>query len=630
MTYSPQFLDELRQRAPLVEIIGRRVNLIRRGREHVALCPFHKEKTPSFTVNEAKRFWRCFGCGAHGDVIGWMMRIDNLEFLEAVKRLAADVGLDDDPGGAREATQRDTRDGRTTRASEPAVPRKPTLRTGGMTERAEQWFAGRGISRATLDANKITVTRVWMPGADGEVWCIAFPFFRAGEIINVKYRDSSKRFRQEKGCEKVFYGLDTCPNRETVIIVEGEIDWLSLYEAGLAESYGLLSVPDGAQMRQAGPDAPIDPENDGGFAYVWNCRDVIERAKRVILAVDDDAPGRALEEELARRIGKEKCWRVRWPASNDVQCKDANEVLVDHGAEAVRECIKAARPYPIRSLFEAGRFESATLRLFREGRERGMSSGFAALDGLLSIVPGLLYVVTGYPSSGKSEVVDAIAMNLAMMHDQRFALCSFENTPEDHLAKLAEKYLAMPFWHSMGATRMGEGDLRQALAWINDRFFFIRADDESPTIDWVLEKARAAVLHYGINGLVLDPYNEFEHKRPRGMSETDYVSELLSKVKRFAAAHGVHVWFVAHPAKPEKMDELNNAPSLMAISGSAHWVNKCDFGISVHRKLEADGKRSRISQVHVKKVRFRHLGEPGIAELRFNPATGRYEDSAYG
>ena len=173
-------------------------------------------------------------------------------------------------------------------------------------------------------------------------------------------------------------------------------------------------------------------------------------------------------------------------------------------------------------------------------------------------------------------------------------------------------------------------DLRRALAWINERFFFIRADDESPTIDWVLEKARAAVMRYGVNGLVLDPYNEFEHRRPRGVNETEYISDLLGKVKRFGAAHGVHCWFVAHPAKPERMDDQNREPSLMAISGSAHWGNKADFGISVHRKWNSDGTRSNVSQVHVKKARFRHLGQPGVAELHFNAATGRYEDSAYG
>ena len=93
MTFPPQFLDEIRARVPLESVIAKRVRLIRRGRESIGLCPFHKEKTPSFTVNEDKGFFHCFGCGAHGDVIGFVMRDEGLSFPEAVERLAGDAGL---------------------------------------------------------------------------------------------------------------------------------------------------------------------------------------------------------------------------------------------------------------------------------------------------------------------------------------------------------------------------------------------------------------------------------------------------------------------------------------------------------------------------------------------------------
>ena len=93
MTFPPQFLDEIRARVALEGVIGKRVRLLRRGREQLGLCPFHKEKTPSFTVNEDKGFFHCFGCGAHGDVIGFVMRDEGLSFPEAVERLAGDAGL---------------------------------------------------------------------------------------------------------------------------------------------------------------------------------------------------------------------------------------------------------------------------------------------------------------------------------------------------------------------------------------------------------------------------------------------------------------------------------------------------------------------------------------------------------
>ncbi|MEO1249294.1 MAG: CHC2 zinc finger domain-containing protein, partial [Pseudomonadota bacterium] len=93
MKIPPGFIDEIRNRLPVSEIVGKRVKLIRRGREFVACCPFHNEKTPSFTVNDDKGFFHCFGCGEHGDVVGFIMRHDGLSFPEAVEQCASQVGM---------------------------------------------------------------------------------------------------------------------------------------------------------------------------------------------------------------------------------------------------------------------------------------------------------------------------------------------------------------------------------------------------------------------------------------------------------------------------------------------------------------------------------------------------------
>lgn len=93
MSIPSEFLERLRQRVSLAGIVGRKVRLTKRGREHTGLCPFHNEKTPSFTLNEDKGFYHCFGCGAHGDVVGFVMRSEGLSFPEAVEKLAGEAGL---------------------------------------------------------------------------------------------------------------------------------------------------------------------------------------------------------------------------------------------------------------------------------------------------------------------------------------------------------------------------------------------------------------------------------------------------------------------------------------------------------------------------------------------------------
>lgn len=262
--------------------------------------------------------------------------------------------------------------------------------------------------------------------------------------------------------------------------------------------------------------------------------------------------------------------------------------------------------------------------LFRGERKKPISVGFRSLDQLYRIRPGELTIVTGIPSSGKSELVDAFAVNLAMREGWRFAVCSFENSPDEHIAKLAEKYVGRPFWRGRGE-RMSETDLGLAIDWVDEHFHFIRAERDSPTVDWALARAKAAADRFKIAGAIFDPWNEFEHSRPQGISETEYISRSLSAIKRFCARQQVHGWLIAHPAKPHP-DKRDDVPSLYDIAGSAHFANKADVGISVHRPFLPDGNRSPEVAVHVKKVRFRAVGKPGVAKLLFNSGTGRYEE----
>lgn len=106
MSFSPSFLDDLRARVGLADVVGTSVKLIKRGREYSGLCPFHSEKSPSFTVNEQKGFYHCFGCGAHGDVISFVMNTRGLTFVEAVEVLANQVGMEV-PKQSREAQERE-------------------------------------------------------------------------------------------------------------------------------------------------------------------------------------------------------------------------------------------------------------------------------------------------------------------------------------------------------------------------------------------------------------------------------------------------------------------------------------------------------------------------------------------
>jgi twinkle protein len=544
-----------------------------------------KDPCLSLTIERDSAVWNCHHCGWSGTV------------------------------SERETTRRDRHSPRL----QQHVPARPKAAPGEPTPTVVQWVAARGISETVMRRNRIGYAHVYIPALKAEVDCIAFQYFRNGELVNIKFRALvDKAFAQVKNAEKIFFGLDDIADTDSAIIVEGECDKLALEEAGILN---VVSVPDGAPNHvKAGDPAPDDVK----FSYLANCADHLDRLKRIIIAVDSDPPGQALAEELARRLGKERCWRVRWPDGDDVQCKDANDTLVTHGADVVRECIDAAKPYPITGLHSLVDYTEETLALYRDGRKRAHSTGWTSLDEYMTIREGRLSVVTGIPNSGKSEFVDALMVNLAMGYGWRFAVCSLENPPEEHISKLAEKYLGLPFWP--GPTiRMSELELQRALDWSDDHFYLIRFDDETPTIEAILDKGRAAVMRHGIRGLVIDPYNELEHKRPNNMTETEYISQLLGKVKRFAQNHGVHVWFVAHPAKMQRENGSLPPPTLYDISGSANWANKADIGVVVHRDPVKDPTKA---EIYVRKVRFKSEGKVGATELQWDRATGRYGEVA--
>jgi twinkle protein len=139
----------------------------------------------------------------------------------------------------------------------------------------------------------------------------------------------------------------------------------------------------------------------------------------------------------------------------------------------------------------------------------------------------------------------------------------------------------------------------------------------------------AAVVRHGIRGLVIDPYNEIEHRRPVNMSETEYVSQILGRVRRFADNHGLHIWFVAHPRimRRDKADGPFPVPTLYDISGSANWANKADIGVVVHRP-EPTGDTT--TEIHVRKARYKSEAKLGTARLRWDRSNGRYEEISGG
>jgi twinkle protein len=479
-----------------------------------------------------------------------------------------------------------------------------------LPQKVLDWFLKRGINAETLYRNSISYGKIYMPQKEDFVNAVQFPYFRDGNPVNVKYRDGEKNFRMEAGAERILYGLADIA--ATTVIVEGEIDKLSCDEAGWRNC---LSVPDGAPV-------PTAKDYSSKFEFLENCEKEIEPISTWILAVDNDEPGRVLQEELARRLGKEKCKLVEWPEG----CKDANDTLVKYGAGKLSECLSTAKDYPIQGIYDIKSLQSQIRRLYEHEAERGESTGWKELDELYTVRPGEWTLVTGIPGHGKSEFVDNLLVHL-MWKKWRFGIFSPENQPlERHVAKILEKCVGMPFYRGINK-RMDWDNVTEAIGYINDVFTFILPEEESLTVDGILTLAKTAVLRKGIKGLVVDPWNELSHTRPQNMSETEYISHSISKIRRFARSYGIHIWLIVHPAKMQKIKQDDGTmdypvPTPYDCHGSAHWRNKADNAISVYRNMKTD----RI-QIHVQKIRFKEIGKVGVCEMTYDKPTGRLSDA---
>ena len=529
----------------------------------------HDKRDKSLSVDLDKGVWNCHYCSWAG----------HLEYDEQEKQ----KWMEQQPWYQR------------TKIRQKPVYKKPKPRPHApMSAKAIAWFSSRGISEKTLLELKITEGLEWMPQKQGQANTVQFNYYHNGELVNTKFRTGDKCFKLVSGAELLPYNIDAIKGQKECIITEGEMDALSFYECG---RHDVISVPNGA-------NANLDYLDD----YI---EDYFDDKETIYIASDTDTKGVVLRDELLRRFGVERCRVLEYGEG----CKDANEHLMKYGRESLLQCIAAAPEIKMEGVFTVSDFEQSLDALFESGWQKGVTIGHENFDRLCSFETKRLCIVTGIPGSGKSEFIDEIAERLNMRYGWRFAYFSPENAPlAYHASKLIEKFTGKRF----NRQSLSYGEYKQVKEHLEQNFYFI-APTDSYRVDNILEKAKYLVRRRGIKALVIDPYNRLESEQG-GRSETQYISELLDKLTNFAQRNDILIILMAHPTKqPKNKDGIIEAPTLYDISGSANFFNKADFGIVVHRN-----RLENTVEVHIQKVKFRHLGECGTALFKYNLNNGRY------
>lgn len=479
----------------------------------------------------------------------------------------------------------------------PAYVAPTPPQTAVLKDEHVRWFSEkRGIPASVLIAAGITSAETQMPQTGRKEWCVCFNYYEDNRLVNTKFRDLNKNFKLTTGAELIPYNLNGIFGQPQCIITEGEIDALSFMAIGRTD---VISVPGGANCNLSWMDRFIKSHFDD--------------KEVVYICTDTDRKGMELREELVRRLGTERCRIVDLSP-----VKDANELLLEPGgAEALKTALENAPETPLEGVYSTDDLADELRILFENGLGSGADTGLANLDSLCTFELGRLCVISGIPGCGKSEFTDELVLRLALRHHWKVAYFSPENMPLTyHMQKLAEKLTGSRFRKEFTS----EADYNAVTGYIQENISFIMPKEDY-TAENILSKARELVRRKGIRTLVIDPFNRLEHRIPAGQTETQYISAFLDSLSNFAQRNRCLVILVAHPRKMNRDpgSQLPPVPTLYDINGSAAFFNKCDFGMVVERNREAN-----VTRIHIEKVKFRHLGDKGIATFRYNHNNGRF------
>lgn len=514
--------------------------------------------------------WSDFSTGEKGDLLDLFVAVNGYSFPQALADAKRFLGVTDSMPERPAKTY-----------TRPAKPKGTSV----PVSRVREWLNGRGITDETIDA-----FRVREVSRNGGTWAL-FPYLRDGEYVNAKYRnpDDKKGMGQEADAEPCLFGWHLVqPKERSIIICEGEIDCMTVWQSGLAA----LSVNAGA----------------GNHQWIENDWEKLDRFSDIVLCFDHDEAGDKGATEVMKRLGIDRCRRMKMPA------KDANQWLMDGATnddfKTAYTNAKAIDPDEMKSALE---FMDSIMNLMHpvEGAD---VHPFLALDQQFpwfQFRPGQLTVWTGYNGHGKSLLLSQVQLGL-MAQGERFIVFSGEMQPEYLLERTIKQ--------ATGLGRPSKAYIRAALEWLNERFWIFNQAG-SATIARLLEVFAYASKRYGIKHMVIDSLMMTDVPED-GPGAFTAQKEAIQKLCNFAKKNGCHVHLVAHPRKGK--DE-SSSPGKMDIAGSSKITDGADNVFTVWRAQKDHAEPNPADEdAHAKWVDLQSM--PDAKLVLKKQRTGRAQD----
>lgn len=438
----------------------------------------------------------------------------------------------------------------------------PTTELYPPTEEAYDYFEKRKISRSTVDAFKIM--------AD-EYGNIVFPFYVNGINTFEKFRKPQKYRKEDggpkewrsKGAKPVLFGMDSCTFSQPLVITEGQIDAMSLYEAGI---YNVVSVPSGCE----------------DLSWIENCYDWLEKFKTYILFGDNDDPGRKMVQTVAKRLGEASCMIVDSypPRPNGGECKDANEVLYFHGDFELLDMIENAKAAPVKGIIDL-----STIPPYDPTLVPRIGTMIPALDETIGgLVEGGVTVFTGRSGDGKSTLSGLLLLNAI---EQGHNVCAYSGELKKekfqewiNLQCAGSDYIGLKYdpIKKKDVPVLSYSVQQRLMDYYKGHFYLFDNNEifEHNQSESIISVFTTAVRRYGCKLFLVD---NLMTSLSDADEETRAQGKFVNALKKFATKFGVHVLIVAHPRKTKAGDRLQKDD----VGGSGTITNLADSVIVVER-----------------------------------------------
>ena len=569
-----------------------------------ALCHWHQEDTPSLIWNPKSNFYKCFGCGKNYDIIDHYMSYEGKTYIEAVQKLfeQTDIKYSFGEKGVR------TRD-----------YRYPQYVPDENRDKVENYLGVRKISPKTLDYFDIEQL-------EGN---IVFNFYNENDVLTtvklrparkVKHGESKMWFLPNADNKPLLFGMNKIDPTKPLLITEGEIDTLSVFEAGYSN---VVSIPGGTDNKK----------------WIDECWNWLEQFDKIILWFDNDLPGTKSRKDVASRLGTWRTLMVDVPQTieNDegtaIPVKDANEILYHFGREKVIQFIENAQEIPV-----SGVSNLASVGDFNIKDADGLYTHLKPIDDIVyKFIMGSVVVVTGKAGSGKSSLINQIFINETL--NQGYDIFCYSGELDAKVLKnwidlnLAGEENIIPS-PDKAIRVIKEEAKREIDKWYDGRVWIY--DNISNKAKDIIETGINVTRKYGAKVWVIDNLMMLD------LEDDDKDSSVLQKQKEFMAdlvriahTYNILIVLVIHPRKIS----VNQSDLIVDdVSGSGNLVNLSQYVLSVKRisDKEKQGVEDKIHggykkgfepvpyDVGVEVLKNRYTGKLGIAPLDFEYSSYRF------